>query len=117
LTATNINATSISIGGSSLLTNQAFVEIGIYDFTYVDESNNVQPVHIWASSTHHKHVKVFINKQLISIGTIGKNGGFTNHWSYSDGYNYLYLEVGSNYAKWWLYRYTGRFIFEILHYV
>jgi len=117
LTATNINATSISIGGTSLLTNQAFVEIGIYDFTYVNESNNVQTVHIWASSTHHKHVKVFINKQLISIGTIGKNGGFTNHWSYSDGYNYLYLEVGSNYAKWWLYRYTGRFIFEILHYV
>jgi len=118
LTATNINATSISIGGTSLLTNQAFVEIITANAVYTQEGvDGVVPMHIWASSTHKRFIKIYINKQIISIGTLAKNGGYTDHWRHTDGYNANNLEIGSNYIKYWIYRYNGIMIFEILNYL
>jgi hypothetical protein len=79
--------------------------------------DGVNAIHIWASSTHKKHIRIYINRQIISIGTLGKNGGYSNYWYYSDNYNYQHIEVGGNYVKFWIYRYNGKMILDMLHYV
>jgi hypothetical protein len=112
-----ISANSITIGGSSVYATPTYVEIWTQDHNYTSEADGVRSFHIWANSTYNKYIEFFVNKQLISVATLYKNNSFTNHWSYSDSFNYLLLEVGGNYAKWWIYRYSGRIIAKITYYV